>query len=46
MMEKFFNPKFVAIIGASHTPGKIGYSILENFISGNYKGKVYPVSQL
>jgi len=44
MMEKFFNPKSVAIIGASHTPGKIGYSILENFVSGGYKGEVYPVN--
>jgi acetyl coenzyme A synthetase (ADP forming)-like protein len=34
----------VAIIGASHTPGKIGYVILENFARGNFKGKVYPVN--
>jgi acetyl coenzyme A synthetase (ADP forming)-like protein len=44
MLEQFFSPKSVAIIGASHTPGKIGYSILENFVRGNFKGKVYPVN--
>ncbi|MDI6798896.1 MAG: CoA-binding protein [Candidatus Aenigmarchaeota archaeon] len=43
-IEKFFNPSSVAIIGASHTQGKIGYIILENFVKGNYKGRVYPVN--
>lgn len=42
-MEKFFNPKTVAVIGASHTPGKIGYVILENFVK-KFTGKVYPVN--
>jgi len=44
MFKSFFNPKSVAIVGASHTPGKIGYNILENFVQSNYKGKVYPVN--
>lgn len=44
MLEVFFDPKSVAIVGASHTPGKIGYQILENFIKGDYRGKVYPVN--
>ena len=44
MLEQFFSPKSVAIIGASHTPGKIGYSILENFVRGDFGGKVYPVN--
>jgi acetyl coenzyme A synthetase (ADP forming)-like protein len=44
MLKYFFNPKSVAIIGASHTPGKIGYTILENFVKGNYKGKIYPIN--
>jgi len=43
MLEKFFNPKSVAVIGASHTPGKIGYVILENFVR-KFDGKVYPVN--
>lgn len=44
MLEYFFNPKSVAIIGASHSPGKIGYTILENFVRGNFRGKIYPVN--
>jgi len=43
MLEKFFEPKSVAVIGASHTPGKIGYVILENFVR-KFSGKVYPVN--
>ncbi len=43
MLEKFFSPKSVAIVGASHTPGKVGYVIAENFMSG-YSGKVFFVN--
>lgn len=40
-----FNPKSVAIIGASETEGKVGYSILKNLISFKEKGgEVYPIN--
>ena len=29
MMELFFKPKSVAVIGASGTPGKLGYVIVK-----------------
>ncbi|MFQ6025701.1 MAG: acetate--CoA ligase family protein, partial [Nitrosopumilaceae archaeon] len=29
-MEKFFTPQSVALVGASSTPGKIGYSVLDS----------------
>lgn len=44
MLKSFFEPKSVAIIGASHTPGKIGYEILKNFVKGGFEGKIYPVN--
>jgi len=44
MMDAFFDPKSVAIIGASHTSGKIGYEILKNFVKGGYEGKIYPIN--
>ena len=44
MLEQFFNPQSVAIIGASHTPGKVGYAIVENFVNNGYRGSVYPVN--
>lgn len=43
MLHKFFSPKAVAIVGASHTPGKVGYVVAENFSSG-YSGKVFFVN--
>lgn len=43
-INAFFNPKSVAVIGASHNPLKIGYVILKNFVSGGFKGKIYPVN--
>lgn len=44
MLKSFFEPKAVAVIGASHTPGKIGYEILKNFVQGGFEGKIYPVN--
>jgi acyl-CoA synthetase (NDP forming) len=43
-LEVFFEPKSVAIIGASRTPGKLGYNILSNLIDLGFKGKLYPVN--
>lgn len=43
-LDYLFTPRSVAIIGASHTPSKIGYVILSNFVLGAYKGKVYPIN--
>ncbi|OGI15961.1 hypothetical protein A3K63_01225 [Candidatus Micrarchaeota archaeon RBG_16_49_10] len=41
--DKFFRPKNVAIIGASHSEGKIGYIILKSFMDG-FKGDIYPIN--
>jgi acetate---CoA ligase (ADP-forming) len=43
-LEKFFNPASVAIVGASQTPGKVGYEILKNMIKAGYPGKLFPVN--
>ena len=43
-LEKFFNPKSVAIIGASRQKGKVGYEILSNMVAGGYEGKIFPVN--
>ncbi len=42
--DRFFNPKSVAVIGATPTSGKIGNMIIENLFSEGYKGKVYFVN--
>ncbi len=43
-LEKFFNPRNVAVIGASRNPQKPGRVILENFLNPKFRGKVYPVN--
>ena len=42
-LEKFFNPTSIAVIGASRTPGKIGFTILEN-LKFSFKEKIYPIN--
>jgi acetyltransferase len=42
-MEFFFNPKGVALIGATGNPTKTGQRILKNLMIG-FQGKVHPVN--
>lgn len=43
-MEKFFYPKAIALVGASATPGKVGYSVLDSLVNHEFKGEVYPIN--
>ena len=42
-IEAFFNPRSVAIIGATPKEGKVGRVIVENF-KRRFKGKIYPIN--
>ena len=42
-IDKFMNPKNVAVIGASNNPSSAGYIIIKNLIK-KYNGKIYPVN--
>ena len=44
MLEHFFNPASVAVVGASQNPAKIGYEILNNIIRYGFSGAVYPIN--
>lgn len=44
MLEAFFAPRSVAVIGASATPGKMGYILMDNIIRGGYQGNLYPIN--
>jgi len=44
MLESFFSPRGVALIGASRDPGKLSYGILRNLKEHGYPGHVYPVN--
>ncbi len=43
-LVSFFNPKSVAIIGASKAAGKIGNVIVKNMISSGYTGPIFPIN--
>ncbi len=44
MLETFFSPQSVAIVGASKDPAKLGNVVLRNAIEGGYKGRLYPIN--
>jgi acetyl coenzyme A synthetase (ADP forming)-like protein len=44
LLKYFFRPESVAVVGASTSPGKVGYDILHNLLKFGYKGRVYPVN--
>jgi acyl-CoA synthetase (NDP forming) len=43
-LDALFKPQSVAMIGASATPGKLGYDILYNLIHAGLAGPVYPIN--
>jgi acetyl coenzyme A synthetase (ADP forming)-like protein len=43
-LKIFFEPKSVAVVGASRTPGKIGNTILRNLLKLGYEGQIFPVN--
>jgi acetyl coenzyme A synthetase (ADP forming)-like protein len=43
-MNRIFNPKSVAVVGASDGEGKIGNSVMKNIINGGYQGELYPIN--
>lgn len=44
MMELFFEPKSVAVVGASTNPKKDGNIILQNIIDSDFSGDIYPIN--
>lgn len=43
MLEEIFNPRSVAVIGASPDPTRLGHTVLKNIITHGYTGNLYPV---
>ena len=43
-MEQFFNPKSIAVSGASDKPDSIGHTLVQNLIDGGYDGTILPVN--
>jgi acyl-CoA synthetase (NDP forming) len=43
-LDHLFNPKSIAVIGASRSPGKVGTMTLLSIIGGGFKGEIYPIN--
>ncbi len=43
-LNGMLRPTSMAVVGASATPGKIGYTVLKNLIESGYEGKIYPIN--
>jgi acetyl coenzyme A synthetase (ADP forming)-like protein len=44
MLETLFNPRAIAVIGASADPNKVGHAVLNNLVRFKFKGALYPVN--
>ncbi len=44
MLSSLFNPRSIAVVGASHDVKKIGHVVLDNLMRFNYQGGLYPVN--
>ena len=43
-LHDLFYPKSIAVIGASGTPGKLGWNVFTNLVSHRFGGMLYPVN--
>ena len=43
-LNGIMHPKAIAVVGASATPGKIGYTVLDNLIKQGFSGTIYPIN--
>jgi acetyltransferase len=44
MLESLLYPNSVAVMGASRTPGKVGYAVVANLVAGGFEGDIVPVN--
>jgi acetyltransferase len=44
MLDNFFAPDSIVVIGASREPGKVGYELFKNLLDNDFPGGVYPVN--
>jgi len=43
-LEAFFNPKSIAVIGASREPWKVGHRVFRNLVESGFSGGLYPIN--
>ncbi len=43
-LDALFRPSSLAVVGVSHSPGKLGYVLLKNVVEYQFPGRIYPVN--
>lgn len=43
-LDKIFQPKSIAVIGASNKEGSVGFALMKNLLKGGFKGEIFPVN--
>ena len=43
-IKLLFEPRTIAVVGASKDPKKIGHTVVKNILASGYAGKVYPIN--
>ena len=43
-LKALFEPKVIAVVGASRRPEAVGYAVMKNLAAGGYQGKIFPVN--
>lgn len=44
ILEKFFRPHAIAVVGASAKEGSIGRALVANLVRDGFRGKIYPIN--
>jgi acetyl-CoA synthetase (ADP-forming) len=43
-LRRLFDPRSVAVVGASKNPGKLGYHVMKSLTEGGFEGGLFPVN--
>lgn len=43
-LDRLFNPRTIAVVGATSKEGHVGYSLMKNLLGSGYEGIVYPIN--
>ncbi|MGD9360791.1 MAG: CoA-binding protein [Desulfobacterales bacterium] len=43
-LDKIFQPRSIAVVGASEKPGSIGNALMRNLIERGFSGEIHPIN--
>ncbi|MEM3013138.1 MAG: CoA-binding protein, partial [Candidatus Bathyarchaeia archaeon] len=44
LLDAFFRPRSIAVVGASREPEKVGHRIVKNLVEYGFKGHIFPIN--